>query len=894
MTIYTLRPAGISYRSHTTTLVGGASENAVTSDDSDSSYMQGQVPYHTVRIPMTDHTLTGSQRVRSCMIRSRGARDNAGGATQDIGIWMIDNRVPSRGACGHTVAARNYATISTNAGPIAYSGPISPWSQIALDNLALLLIWYQNHATPLNVFQRVYEMYVDVDVNNQPTISGAPVVTNFTGNAGPTVSWLYSDVDNDPQTQWQVKIFDAATIASGGFNPDTTVATWDSGIQQGTDASVVADPVLKGGVTYTAYVNAAQDWWSGVSTVTSKWWTGWSASAPFTPVFIVPYAPVISSIAAVTDVNATRLLINVDAAVNLLVQNDASFETSVGNWVSDANCTITRSTTQFLDGIASLRLSSTAAGDMIARCELDVLNDPAVDIGRTYTTIAVFRSAVSARSCQVGIRWLDYAGTTISTVFGSSVSDTTSGWIQAFCTGVAPAGAMNAKVVVKVLATGGAAELHYVDEVSFHEGTSVSWTPGGYVNSGGDIILERGERVDRIRGLADNWADPQVASCGTVLQNANTGFSWNIFTDRVSFMWLDKSIPAVGYTPAGMIRWAPSVATTGSIAFGSWPYYPQAQWAFPVIVGSVHVFSVWAWLGTVGAGTMTVTPKIEWKNDDESLNSTTTGSNVVLTTTPQQIIVTGTCPAGASMARGTITNTNSDNTHHVYFTRCGWGLGTDPVDGKQPRGGPIVWTQVRFDYNPSKIVGFASGYSSGQRTRFVDFDAPPGRPVMYRAHVTYANGINTFLSSPYSANITVLLPPPTVTTLRSVTDPTMQVVVARRKQSTFSQIEDAAIFHPLGADGAPVKIRDWVGGEDGQLIIVTSTNAQFNRLRNLVSTNDVLAVQWAQGGLSYILITDRSMDETLSADVKWCDADGQHDWIKYVVHTLTYIDTVRP
>src|SRR5262249_37322837 len=107
---------------------------------------------------------------------------------------------------------------------------------------------------------------------------------------------------------------------------------------------------------------------------------------------------------------------------------------------------------------------------------------------------------------------------------------------------------------------------------------------------------------------------------------------------------------------------------------------------------------------------------------------------------------------------------------------------------------------------------------------------------------------------------------------------------------------DAGVFHPLGGDQAPVLVRDWVGGEDGNLIVVTVGEPQRARLNDLLYSNDVLLVQWGQGGRPYCQITDPSDDETICSDWDWCDGDGGQlqSWQRFTVHTLAFIETAAP
>jgi PKD repeat protein len=569
------------------------------------------------------------------------------------------------------------------------------------------------------------------------------------------------------------------------------------------------------------------------------------------------------------------------------------------------NCTIALNTTDSADkpfGTQCLQMTSIASGDMSAM-EFHT-SKQLVDVGKTYTFLASFRAATTARSCAVGVLWYDYLGNLLSGqgtgTFGTTVTDTAANnFTPAFLTIVAPAGAQYANLVVEVLATA-AGEVHKVDKCSFSQGTSTSWMPGGYVNDQSDVLVERGERVDDTRGKADNWAHPQVASAGTLLQTYNAGFEWTAAVEKIAWNWLDKAISAPGYTPAGMIVWAPLTAVATEFIFGSTTNFPgaaigpQIDYLFPVLANQVHIFSLWAWVDT---GTLSITPEILWRDQTQLILSRSQSSAVTLTTTPQLISFSATAPADSVFASGAMKNTALTISQHIFFTRIGWGLGTIPVDGKMPRGGPLIWTPVRFPYSGSvaqQSLGDPPAKSTGQREKFADFDVTPDRPLVYRASVAYTTSGGVVINSLYSTYQTVMVPAPPVTLLRSATNPALQVAVNRRKQSTFTHVEDAQIFHPPGSDGAPVRIRDWVGGEDGQLILITSTEAQYARLIQLITASDVLILQWAQGGRTYCLITDRSMDETISMDADWCDVDGISTWAKYAIHSLTYVQTVAP
>jgi hypothetical protein len=873
--------------------------------------MQGQSANMYTRLTLGTFTIGAGNRIKSAQIRIRNARDAAGGTTQDTLCTLNTNLGEHFGTLtpvGNLLSTRGLTTISTVTGPLAYAGPGGKaWTQATLDDLCITVRWYQVHYGTTNVFQRVYELYCDIDINSQPTLA-TPTVTNFSNNAKPTVTWVYSDSDNDPQTRWRVKIFDSTTIAMSNFSADTSSPTWDSGEQIGNTDNTTVGVALQNGVTYTAYVAAAQDW---AGPEGKLWWSAWAASSPFAVAFTQPAAPIINSAVALADTNQYRAVLSVTVPINLLTTDNASFEATIGNWVALTNMAApVRDTAQHADGVASMKLSSTASGDMVAICGFDALGNPKVDGGQTYTILGQFKANTLARSCQIGVRWFDSTGAAIGAdVFGASVTDSTSNFnAQAsLISTTAPVNAEQGKVLAKVLATGGAAEIHWVDNVDIHVGSSTTWTPGGYSNDQGDLIVERAEYLVDDRGPAENYLHPQVASAGTLLRSAAYGFYIDTTAGGLSWKWLDKAIPSIGATPDGMLDWNPFTATTPRIGFGEWINGGTA-YMVPVVALQPYAFSVWAWLNT---GTMTITPRIDWRDATGALLSSSTGSNVVLTTTPQLILVTGNAAGNAILATGTIVNTNSDNGKHVYFTRIGFGPGSTAVDGKVAKGVPsglvaggappgVTWKQVRWNYlglttGTQGTPGLPPGQSTGQIETVIDHEYVPGRPTLYRASITYSYpAASVTVKSPYSSQVMVFGTPPPVTLLRSVTNPQLQVAVNMNETGTKGYTDDATEFHPLGADAGPIRVRDWLSGENGEIQVSTMSETQFARLLALLQSNDVMQILWKQGGRTYCIINARSYDEMVTTSINFVDADGNRSSLHTALTTLGYIETVAP
>jgi hypothetical protein len=155
------------------------------------------------------------------------------------------------------------------------------------------------------------------------------------------------------------------------------------------------------------------------------------------------------------------------------------FETGVGNWATGNNDSVAQTAAQAHGGTKSLQVTSLAAGDMDARsCSFGAVTTQGMTCapGDTINVSAWFRAAVSARSVQVGVEFFTSAGASISFAYGTSVSDSTSAFVNATGAITAPANAAFCRTRCNILATGAVNEVHYVDDVSMNRGTAVDLT----------------------------------------------------------------------------------------------------------------------------------------------------------------------------------------------------------------------------------------------------------------------------------------------------------------------------------------------------------------------------------------------------------------------------------
>jgi len=272
-----------------------------------------------------------------------------------------------------------------------------------------------------------------------------------------SVNWTYADTDGDDQSAYEIKIFDSATYLATGFSADTSTPIVETGIITSNLNGQTLDTSLANNGTYRAYVRVAS--LAGASNYFSNWdyeQFSLSIDAPAEPTLSASYN---STSGAVT--------VTIFGRTNFLSANQASLETNATGWEAVTNCSIAQSGAQYSSGTKSLSLTATATGDMTASTTSGTAF--AVTASRKFSATAEFRSAVTARSCAVGIRFLTSAGATISTTFGTAVTDSASAWTVAEITATAPITATKAQVFIKVV-TPVTSEVHYIDKIALHSG----------------------------------------------------------------------------------------------------------------------------------------------------------------------------------------------------------------------------------------------------------------------------------------------------------------------------------------------------------------------------------------------------------------------------------------
>lgn len=839
MTTQTLRPdAQVSALGLTRVPNVAANLNLDDTPVDAASYVVGTFQGANVYLGLGTYTLAAGERVRYATPRLQIFHDAADvGNREYVDVKLYDPTTKKSTSTFSSSTVTNTPGIMSTGAALAKAPGNVAWSQAIVDRLQFLVVWRVSAGFSL---LRVAEVYVDLDVNNQPVVS-AVTASGYTASTRPTGSYTWSDADNDIQTRSQWKAFSAAQYGIAGFDPETSPNTWDSGAVFGSSADTTVGTDLVNGVTYKIYAKAAQDWPGAEGPL---WWSAWAASAAFTVALSPPLTPSMTAVGQ-TAVPAYRALLTVTAPVNLLTLDEADFEVAIGGWAADVNCAVVRSTTLPANGVADLQLTATAGATMSARTASGTSGKPV--LGSTqYMAVASFRSAVTARSVNVQIRWYNRAGGLDSTSVGSNVTDGTGGYTQAVVTATSPAAAVYATVVVQVVSAA-AAEVHRVDMVSLHAGPSTTWTQGDMTLTDA-LTVERAEKVANYRGAAQNWAHPQLASGGGLTRGVD---GW--YARAASLL---TSVPldgppmtgAAGAGQARMVVWRPTTGAGNFLDFGldtAATTDPTPPYLAPAVVGLSTRVAVWAKTRT---GTFAAR-LFAYAVDAANTVVTTANSGITtLTTGWQRLTVDVTPAAGACYLRGAV----EDNTPTVEVDVCVTGVRICPTtvdDGTTPPGQGIqgVWSPVR-------LFDTAAPTSPGETFTLYDHEVPPGRPVLYRARLS-ATVSGQAVSSAPSAPVGLLMDPPTRTCLKDPYQPENAMVLGVARGDDAARTEDAAVLHALGDDGNPVKVRSWRSGLDAGLNLTALSDLDLYRLEQLLPSSHQLLVQWAEGGQRYYLVT---------------------------------------
>ena len=332
MATYTLRPNANWNNASAFTISGGAgSVHAALSDDSDTTYItrtSTTVPA-SYEAEFGTTTLSASEKIVYVNLRAKISVGTAGIAQLSLGVISDRNgRTVSYSVPYTKQNTFAMATVDT-ALKLTASPTGEAWSQTAIDNL---VVKFTDNATTSGDRSSVFELYVDVVTTAQPTVTVTAPSGTITDTTFPSVTWTYADTDGDPQSAYEIKVFDSATYGSGSFSADTSTPTVETGIVASSNDGQTLEADLADGTTYRAYVRVAQ------LVNGANYFSSWAYSQ-FTIDVDAPATPLLS---AFFDSTIGAITVTVFGRTNVLSANQASLETNTTGWAAVSNCAIAR------------------------------------------------------------------------------------------------------------------------------------------------------------------------------------------------------------------------------------------------------------------------------------------------------------------------------------------------------------------------------------------------------------------------------------------------------------------------------------------------------------------------------------------------------------------------
>ena len=255
MAVTTVRPNATASGAGSFTLSGGgATVHATLNDDSDSTFLQktsSVVGQASAIVDFGTTTISASQRVKQVRVRARCSTPNSEGR---LNVYL-GARVDNQNFFHSALAIRGENTsITTFTGPYYTSAPNGEsWTQASINGLRGKITEYEESGDR----GKFYELFIDVDISAQPTVTVSAPTGTITTTTAPDVTWAFADTDNETQAFYQIKVFTAAQYGAGGFNAITSTATYDSGEIASSDNTAVVGALLDSG-TYRAYVRTAK------------------------------------------------------------------------------------------------------------------------------------------------------------------------------------------------------------------------------------------------------------------------------------------------------------------------------------------------------------------------------------------------------------------------------------------------------------------------------------------------------------------------------------------------------------------------------------------------------------------------------------------------------------
>lgn len=204
---------------------------------------------------------------------------------------------------------------------------------------------------------------------------------------------------------------------------------------------------------------------------------------------------------AVTYSSANPTVSNVHYS-NLL--SNGTFEVNTTGWTSGSGVTLSRVTSQFYMGVASMRVHG--GGSSTNYTTDNASTGSGFAVGTKLKASMWVKSESGNQNATIAIRCTDYSGTTVYGTFTSAVTAVNaSGWTEVTVTGVVPTGTQVAAIRVTGIKAGSGANAIYIDNVKLENLTTISANhfclDSINLSYDSDILVNRAVVIDSMTGV---------------------------------------------------------------------------------------------------------------------------------------------------------------------------------------------------------------------------------------------------------------------------------------------------------------------------------------------------------------------------------------------------------
>lgn len=532
--------ADADYRNESWTLGGGVvSLTAAWNNDDDAKYAScpGNRGRAAVRFPIDISTanIPEGAVITSVTIMIRVRKTVSDSKSVTVNVLSTENtaRYTSR-TLYPTTSFANYEVGTYTTDPVGKA-----WDRDRLNKLAVQVFSY---SVPPNDGVRVAKLYAVVNYKDRPTVT-VTAPTGTVTSPSPTVSWTYAQTDGDLQKSAEYKVFTSVQVGATAFNPDTATAAYSGSVTG--DLTSFTLPTALTPDAYYLFVRVT-------SVFGSK--SAWNSRA-FTLSGAAPGVPGggIGGIGSgggggfesvIADSVTSNAYLTLRDGSNLLSVQQASFETATDSLgYTSTNCTLSHDTAEFYQGVGSMKMSSTGAGDMKATSSFMEVAPSTALTGRVQV-----KAAANARTVYAHLLFYDAAFNYVAASTASaSVTDSTSTYTEIVVNGTSPESedtAVYCQIQIEVIGTGGAAEIHNVDQVGVMYGTNSQWSHGGHMSR--NILSSVASDADD-PASAEPWEAGNAASSVSRVTSSGTGAEGN----KMFQMTYDGTSPSISYVSTG-------------------------------------------------------------------------------------------------------------------------------------------------------------------------------------------------------------------------------------------------------------------------------------------------------------------------------------------------------